>query len=257
MAGPNNALTYNDYVTAVATMAVVQVQTVSGVVVGVDDAFNVILPSMLSYSELRIQRDLDLAALLTSATYALTLGNNLLQIPVADFVTLQTVGIVSGTSTLPCNPVSKEYIQNVWGDSSVMGVPTDFAMYGGDQATAGNTYTNVLFGPHPDLGYTVSVTGTQRMPSLYLNATQALASTATTFISQWLPDLLLQSSLIFVSEYQRNFGMVSNDPEMPGSYEIQYQNLLKGAIVEEARKKYQASGWSSMSPALIATPSRG
>lgn len=251
------ALTWNLFVTQIATLAVVNTTVVNDVVVGVDQAFNDIMPQLTGYSELRIQRDLDLLPLLTSNTYQLTSGNNILAIPTADFVTLQTVGVVSGTATTPLNPVSKEYIQNVWGDSSVTAAPTDFAMYGGDQATGGNTSTNVIFGPHPNLGYTVSVTGTQRMPSLYLNATQALANTGTTFISSWLPDLMIQCGMIYVTEFQRNFGMLSSDPEMAGSYEMAYQNLLKGAIVEEARKKYQASGWSSMAPALIATPSRG
>jgi hypothetical protein len=31
---------------------------------------------------------------------------------------------------------------------------------------------------------------------------------------------------------------------------------LKGAVVEEARKKFQAGGWTSFSPAAVATPSR-
>lgn len=256
MPGPT-PLTWNLFVTQIATMGVVNTTIVNDVVVGVDDAFNAILPQLTNYSELRIQRDLDILPLLTSNTYALTIGNNILPIPVSDFVTLQTVGIVSGTNTTPCNPVSKEYIQNVWSDSSVTGMPVDFAMYGGDQATAGNTENNVLFGPSPDAAYTVNVTGTQRMPSLYLNATQALANTGTTFISSWLPDLMIMAGMIYVTGFQRNFGMISNDPQMGSSYELQYENLLKGALVEEARKKYQASGWSSMSPALIATPSRG
>lgn len=257
MAGPTNALTYNLFVQQIADLAVVQTTTVNGVLQGVDDSFNALIPSMLNYSELRIQRDTDLLPLLTSQAYTLSAGNNILQIPVGDFVTLQTVGIVTGTSTMPLQPVSKEYIQNVWGDSSVTGPPLDFSMYGGDQATAGNTFTNVLFGPYPDLPYVVSVTGIQRMPSLYLSATPTLAGTATTFISAWLPDLLVMASMIYVTIYQRNFGMVSNDPQMGSSYEMQYENLLKGALVEEARKRYAASGWSSMSPALVATPSRG
>jgi hypothetical protein len=40
------------------------------------------------------------------------------------------------------------------------------------------------------------------------------------------------------------------------TYESQYQALLKGAAVEEARKKYEASAWSSQSPSPVATPTR-
>jgi hypothetical protein len=63
--------------------------------------------------------------------------------------------------------------------------------------------------------------------------------------------------MIYISQYQRNFAPTSNDPEMPGSYEAQYQALLKGAGVEVSRKKFQAAAWSSYSPAPVATPTRG
>ena len=39
----NNALTYNSYVSQIGVMAVVVTQTVGGIVVGVDDAFNAII----------------------------------------------------------------------------------------------------------------------------------------------------------------------------------------------------------------------
>jgi hypothetical protein len=65
------------------------------------------------------------------------------------------------------------------------------------------------------------------------------------------------ASMIYVSAYQRNFGRANDDPQMAVSYESQYQALLKSAIVEEARKQFQSSGWASESPATVATPSRG
>jgi hypothetical protein len=65
------------------------------------------------------------------------------------------------------------------------------------------------------------------------------------------------ASMIFISGYQRNFGRQSDDPQMAQSYETQYMTLLKGATVEEFRKKYQSSGWTSMSPSPVATPGRG
>ena len=65
------------------------------------------------------------------------------------------------------------------------------------------------------------------------------------------------ASMIYISAYQRNFGRQSDDPQMAQSYEAQYNALLKGAAVEEARKKFEAAAWSSQSPAVVATPSRG
>ena len=251
-------LTYNGYVTQVATMAVVNVQTTSGVVVGIDAEFNAIIPQMLNYAELRIQRDLDLLPSQTSRPYTLTIGNNQLQLGAYDFVTVQTVTLSVGGVTYPLLPSTKEYLQNVYGSSAVgsRGQPKLFAMYGGDLATGGETYNNILLGPYPDVAYSVEVIGTVRLPTLYENATTPLAATGTTFISTYFPDLLIQASLIYISQFQRNFGQASNDPAMGPTYELQYQNLLRAAAVEEGRKKFSASAWSSMSPQVAATPTR-
>lgn len=236
-------LTYNGYVTQIATMAVLNTQTVNGVVSGVDSQFNAVLPQALNYAELRIQRDLDLLPSLTTNTYSLSAGTNILQISVNDFVTIQTLSI-NGT---PLLSVSKEYIQNVYGSNSVTSQPALFAMIGGDSASGGNVYNNIMVGPYPDQTYNISVFGTVRLPSLNNNATTALAGTATTFISTYYPDLLIQASMIYISQYQRNFGASSNDPEMPGSYEAQYQMLLKGSLNEEGRKRFAGPEWTPMS----------
>jgi hypothetical protein len=49
---------------------------------------------------------------------------------------------------------------------------------------------------------------------------------------------------------------MGNDPQMPVTYETQYQTLLKGAITEENRKKFEAAAWSSQSTSVSATPTR-
>lgn len=252
-----NTLTYNDYVTQLGTMTVVQTQTVGGIVVGVDQAFNDIIPQALNYAELRIQRDCDLLPSLTSNAYQLTPNVNTLIISIDDFVTIQTLGVTVGGSLMPLIPVSKEFLQTVYGDPAYLGQPVYFAMIGGDSATGGNTYNNILVGPYPDINYPVQIMGTIRLPSLYKNSTDpTLSATANTFISTYLPDLLMQASMIYVSQFQRNFTPTANDPEMPGSYELQYGNLLKGALVEEARKRFAAGAWSSMGVTPIATPAR-
>ena len=256
MSAATNPLTYNGYVTQIATLAVVNTTTSSGVVVGVDQSFNDLIPQMLNYAELRIQRDLDLLPSQSSNSYVMTSGNNLLQISVDDFVTIQTISLISGTARLPLLPVTKEWLQNMYNDSSYTAAPEYFAMFGGDSASGGNTYNNIIFGPYPDSAYNVVITGTIRLPSLYKFATTLNAGTATTFISTYLPDLLVQASMIYISQFQRNFGPAANDPQMGPTFELQYQNLLKSAFVEEARKKFQASAWSSASPPVAATPTR-
>ena len=258
MTTPNTTpLTYNGYVTQIATMAVVNTQTVNGVVQGVDAAFNAIIPQMLNYAELRIQRDLDLLPLETSNTYTLTSGSNILQISVNDFVTIQTISVNNSGVNTPLLPATKEFLQNVYNSSSGATVPMYFAPYGGDLATYGNNTQTFLLGPWPDQSYPVVLTGTLRMQTLYANATQALANTATTFISVNLPHLLIMASMIYISAFQRNFGRESDDPQMAQSYENQYQLLLKGSATEEYRKKFEADGWTSQSQPVAATPTRG
>ena len=258
MSAPNTvALTYNDYISQIATLTVMQTQTVSGVVSGLEPDFNAVIPQAINYAELRIQRDLDLAqSVVENDTYSLTIGSNTVTIDVDDYITLQTVSYVSGTVTTPLLPSSKEYIQNVYPDSSATGAPKLFAPYTGDALTTGATSQIWMVGPAPDQAYPLVLTGTVRMISLNSFATTANAGTKMTFISMYLPDLLLMASMVYVSGFQRNFGRQSDDPAMAVSYESQYTGLLKGATVEEARRKFQASGWTSMSPPPVATTKR-
>ena len=274
MSVPTNALTYNGYVNQIGTMAIVDTftpttnTTINGVTylanvayggtLSIPDTnFNAIIPQMLNYAELRIQRDLDLSQSVTSnSSYSLISGNNILSVSVNDFVTLQTVSVVSGTATLPLTPTSKEYIQNVYNDSSFTTTPSVFAIYGGDSTSSGNTSQNIIVGPYPDTSYPVLLTGTiQNAVALSIRHIK-LSQYSTTFISTYLPDLLIMASMVYISAYQRNFGRESDDPAMAQSYEGQYQALKQKAIEEEYRKKFEASAWTSMSSPVAATPTR-
>ena len=246
---PNtNPLTYNGYVTALSTMAVVQATDVN---------FLSLLPQALNYAELRIQRDLNLLALqYENDAYVLASGSNLIHLSVDDFVTVQSIAATVGTRKIQLAPASKEYIQSVWDDSSVSGPPVNFAPLGGDAATGGAATVDFLFGPYADAAYPLSIVGTNRAPSLNLFAGTPQATSGLTFISTFLPDLLLMASMIFISGYQRNFSATSDDPAMPVNYEKQYQALVQGAQGEELRKRWSASGWTSMASAPTATPAR-
>ena len=258
MTTPNDVfLTYNGFVSQLATLTVAQTTTASGVVVGVDPDFNAVLPQAINYAELRIQRDVNfLQSIKSDATYALTTGQNLLTVDVNAFVTIQTVRVVVGTAEVPLLPVSVTYLQNAYPDSSVVGQPAFFAPYGGDAATTGATSQLWMFGPYPDQNYPVRLRGTGRMISLASFANPTDASSKYTFISAYLPDLMLMAAMIYVSGFQRNFGRQSDDPQMSVSYESQYKGLLASAMMEEARRKFEAGGWTSMAPAAGATPVR-
>jgi hypothetical protein len=143
---------------------------------------------------------------------------------------------------VPLLPTTKEFLDACYGSgvSANRGLPKYFAPF--------DDYT-FLMGPYPDAAYRVEIVGTIRPDSLS-------ATNTTTFISLYLPDLFIMASMIYVSAYQRNFGRANDDPQMAVTYESQYQALLKSAMMEENRKKFEAAAWSSQSPSVVATPSR-
>ena len=238
-------LTYSEYVLQIATMAVVDEN---------DQAFVTILPQMITYAENRIYRDLDFLNTSTSVTgYSLSAGLRTLTIPEGTIVVSEQMNILTpagqtdpndGSVTRnACLPVTKEFLDAVWGSNlnANRGMPRYFAPFN----------DNIFFfGPVPDQAYGVEIVGTYRPASLS-------GTNTSTFISKFLPDLLIMASMIYVSAYQRNFGRANDDPQMAVTYESQYNALLKGALIEEARKKFESSGWTSQSPTPAATPSRG
>ena len=233
---------YNTYVQQIATMSVVPVT---------DTNYQIILPQMISYAELRMQRDLDfLSTQISTTAYSFTASNNTLTVPQSQFVTTETMEVIDGSgASTPLLPVTKEFLQNIYGSGSTTGLPAYYAEYGGDAATTGYTSQLIIVGPIPSASYQVRLTGTVRSAPLSATNTQ-------TYISTNLPDMMIMASMIYISAYQRNFGRQSDDPQMAQSYESQYQALKASALVEENRKKYEASAWSSYSPAPAATPVR-
>ena len=228
------------YITQIATMAVVEENNAD---------FLKILPQMITYAENRIYRDLDFLSTSTAVTgYGLTVGSRSLTIPEGTLVVTDQINIITPASTVnpdagtrnPCTPVTKEFLDAVYGTPSYTGVPQYFTPFNDNL---------FLFGPFPDAAYKVEIVGTYRPASLS-------ATTTSTFISLYLPDLFIMASMIYISAFQRNFGRANDDPQMAITYESQYQVLLKGAGVEEARKKFQASAWSSEASSPAATPTR-
>jgi hypothetical protein len=251
-----NALTYNGFISAIAVLAVTQTTVNSvdstGTLHFVEPNLDSIVPQMLNYAELRIQRDLDLLSLQApkTAPYVLTFGNNTLQIPSSDILIVQNMQVADGTKITPMTPVSKEWIQAIYDDSTITGAPRYFAPLGGDDASDGLTSLLFMIGPYPDKAYSITVTGMKRAASLFRFGGTPQTNTGVTFISTYLPDLLLMASMIFVSAHQRNFSSAGSDPQMPVNYEQQYQTLLKTASIEEMRKRFHSIGGSSETPSL-------
>ena len=214
-----------------------------------DPNFLAILPSAISYAELRIYRDVDLlSTVVPNTSFSTVNAQSTVTINPGTFVTLQNINVITPAGTSgpdqgtrnPLLPASKEFLQYCWPSATNKGLPKYFAMI----------QDNVFaLGPWPDAAYTLEILGTIRPETLS-------ATNTTTFISQYMPDIFLMAAMIYISGYQRNFGRQSDDPQMAQSYEAQYGALLKGIVVEEYRKKFAASAWTSISSSPVATPVR-
>lgn len=236
---------YSDWITAVCDLldltAVITDPTKAAPTS--EPGFNAIWPRAVEYAELRLYRDLDfLAARVSDTSGRLASNQRTFSLP-SYFIVLEQVQVTDGNGNRqpPLLPVSKDYLEAMWPSdtpATTPSLPTMFAML--DDQT-------IFVGPPPDSGYKVSVYGVQR-------ATPLSPSNRTTFLTTYLPDLFLAASMVFFTGHQRDWGQQSDDPKMALSWEQTYAALLKGAGVEEARKKFQSVGWSSRFPPSIATP---
>ena len=235
-------LTYNTFTTTLATFLVVPVN---------DPDFQVALPSIINDSEQRIYRDLDLlTTIVRDSSAALVAGNRNFNLPTAQgtFVVMEDINVITPAGTTnpdlgtrnPLLPASKEVLDFLYPSATASSVPQYFAMI--QQST-------IIVGPWPDASYQIEAVGTQRPAPLS-------ASNQTTFLSVNLPDLFLSAALVMGAGYLKNYGAAVDDPKMAVTWEAKYQAELKSAVVEEARKKFTAEGWSSKEPSPIATPSR-
>ena len=230
------------YITQIATMAVVD---------ETDPNFLNILPQMITYAENRIYRDVDfLFTSIATTAYNLIVGTRDIVVPAGTFVVPEQINVLTPVGVTnpdaatrnPLLPTTKEFLDAVYGSYLNTGVPKYFCPF--------DDY-HFIVGPYPDQNYTVEIIGTYRPNSMS-------ADNLTTFISLYLPDVFIMASMIYISAYQRNFSSaMGNDPQMPVTYETQYQALLKSATSEENRKKFEAAAWSSQGPSTSATPTRG
>jgi hypothetical protein len=233
-------LTYSTYKSQIALLAVVAEDNAE---------FVSVLPQTITYAENRIYRDLDLLQTSAAVTgYFVNENSRTISIPQGTIVVLEQINVITPAGTVdpnagtrnPLIATTKEYLDLVYGDSSGTGLPKYFAPFN----------DNLFYvGPFADAQYATEIVGTVRPNSLS-------ASNTTTFISQYLPDLFIMASMVYISGFQRNFGRQSDDPQMAQSYEGQYQTLLKGALAEETRKKFESVAWSSQSASPFATPTR-
>jgi hypothetical protein len=235
-------LNYADLVNTISNLTVIS---------STDPNFIQIFPQAIAYAEDRIYREIDLLSTVTRDSAPLTASNRNFTLPSNNgrFVVTNGFNIITPAgTTVPDNgtrtqllPTSRDYLDNVGGSPNYMGIPVNYAPITDQQFIVGPAW--------PDAAYTIEVVGTiQPMP--------LSASNTTTFLSLYLPDLLTAAVMVFMQGYQRDWGAQSDDPASAQSWEAQYGKLFASAEVVELRKKYSSGGWSSLSAAPTATPSR-
>lgn len=234
-------LNYTTYVSQVSNLMVIPSS---------DPNFVTMLPGMIDYAEQRVYRELDLLYTQATDTGAVTASNRNFTLPTnvgtyiivdqINIITPVTAGTSNGTRS-PVKPVALEFINAVYPSAqTAKGVPEFYAMY---------SNTVVTFGPSPDAAYTAEVTGTQR-------PTPLSSGNSSTILTQYIPDVFLAASMVFGFGYMRDFGGQSDNPQASQSWENQFQLLMKSAVVEQARARFQGEAWTSEGPSPIATPPR-
>lgn len=237
------ALDYNTYVSQIANLLTYT---------STEAVFTTMLPGMIDYAEQRIYRELDLLyTQVTDATTTASSGDRNFTVPAATgnpYIIIDNVNIITpstATATTGARnqltPVSREFLDIAWpGGSTTTGVPEFWAM-------ASNT--QMLFGPAPDAAYTVEVVGVQR-------PTPLSTSNSSTILTQYVPDLFIAASMVFGMGFQKDFSAQGDNPQAGVSWEAQYTKLFQSASVEQMRAKYQSEGWTSNSPAPLASQKR-
>jgi len=237
-------LTYLTFTTSLANFLVVPVT---------DPNYILALPSIIDDAEQLSYRDLDLInTIYRDSSVALVAGNRNFTEATSPtngpFVVTQQFNAISPAGTTnpdlgtrnPLLPCSKEMLDALYPSSTGSGIPQYFAPI---------TQNSFIVGPWPDAAYTIEAVGTQRPAPLSVTNT-------TTLLSVYLPDVFLNAALVMGYGYMKDYGAMADDPKSGMSWQTKYDMAKKSALIEEARKKFQAQGWGSLSTGAEATPPR-
>ena len=219
------AYTYSSLITALQVEAV-QLSS--------DANWQLIIPTILNDAEQRIYRDLDLVACIVKDTSgSLTANSRNFTLPqsLGYFMSVKGMNVVISGIRQQLRPVSIHFIDATWpSDTSVAGTVPQYFAYLSDQ--------NYVVGPSPTTGYSMEVFGTIR-------PTPLSASNTTTYLSNYLSDLLFAGCMCSIAGYMRDYGAQADDPKLAQSWENQYAQRLNSANKEETRRKYQSGDWTS------------
>ena len=207
-----------------------------------DENFARILPRAFEYANNRIYRDLrHLTATVTVSSTA-TIGNRETALPSQIIVlhALDVIGITGARRNL--ERISIEALNIFWPDPTFQpGQPRKYAIIG--TGLEADPYLIRLM-PTPDLAYVIEYTGIVRPAPLSQTNTQ-------TYLSVFYPDLHVVACAVFLSGYQRDFGLM-NAPQGGTGWEDQYSKLVQSALIE-SRQLHAASDWF-LPPDLVQPP---
>jgi hypothetical protein len=161
-----------------------------------DQIVNAQLPELINFAERRISRELKVLGFVVAATF--TLQHNLAVYPKPDrwrqLISLNVGQAATGNSVRSqVFPRSYEYLRQYWPDdtqtnTTVYGTPAPPKFY------AEYNYQNIIVAPTPDAAYPAEIVYYEE-PAL-LDATNN-----TNFITQYMPNLLLYSTLLECSPF--------------------------------------------------------
>jgi hypothetical protein len=227
-----------------------------------DTEFQNILPRAFEYADNRIYRELDLLTT-TVATVgsAFTAGDGRLNVP-TQFMSVRYVNVLTPASTsgdagtrYPMERVSPEFMDFTWPTASATSgspsTPTKYCFYGttGTSAFSSTGALTMRVAPAPSTAYVAEFIGPVRPSILSM-------SNPNTILTTRFPDLFIAACMVFLSAYQRDWGGQSADPQASQSWEGQYSKLREGAMVEVERQKSQSTGWSTITPSVLANQPR-
>lgn len=244
---------------------VAQLQTMLEVPLNDADAnFTRILPSMFLYAEGRIFGDLSLIITTVTQQAPLIALNRELVLP-SSVIILEHINICSPVGAITnaskrttLERVSPAALDMFWPQASFRpGVPQKYAIIGSVQLVVPPPTVPgpqvlahvVRFMPTPDKAYMAELIGMIRPETLSPTNKQ-------TILTIRYPELYLAACMVFGSGYQRDFGAQADDPARAQSWNGQYQALLDGARLEQARMRGEGPGFTAQPPAQIAQQPR-
>lgn len=238
---------------------------------------NRILPRLIDDAELFLYRHpkLDfLGTRTTDRTQQTAPGSREVTIPAA-FIVVEDLALIlpsgqepntAGARRIPLLRATRQFIDATWPEETLTREPAPFETYWAiydQQETVGadppanpaagipSVSSPAIIGPTPNGTYVAEFRGTFRPTPFYTVAGfdpdtgDAFNPAATTFLSTWLPDLLISASMSFGTAYQHNWGAQADDPKMGVSWEQHLAKQIEVASSEEFRKKSAGWHWSS------------